>query len=159
MITQNRLMEVLDYDPSTGVFTWRRRMANNVMPGARAGWNTHGGYSLIRVDGRTYRASHLAWLYVTGHWPHHQIDHANCVPSDNRFCNLREATQSQNNHNQRQKRPDQLKGVTKIGRRYYARIRIDGETTHLGGYATAEEAHAAYMEVAKSFYGEFARAS
>jgi len=156
-LTQDRLRSLLDYDPQTGRFTWRATKANAV-GGTRAGCDMGGGRRSIRIDGRLYREHRLVWLYLFGRWPEAQIDHINCEPSDNSLENLREATQSENNRNRRVQR-DGLKGVVKIGRRFYARIRADGATRHLGGFATEEAAHAAYMDAARQIAGEFARAS
>jgi HNH endonuclease len=46
-----------------------------------------------------YRAGRLAWLYMTGEWPKNQIDHINRDKADNRFCNLRDVTQTENMRN------------------------------------------------------------
>ena len=54
---------------------------------------------MISVDGSRYRAHRLAWLYMTGEWSRGDIDHINTYKADNRFCNLREATRSQNSAN------------------------------------------------------------
>jgi hypothetical protein len=58
-LTAARLRELLDYDPATGVFTWRSPRPSR--------------YQLISVDGWTYQASRLAWLWMTGSWPKGQI--------------------------------------------------------------------------------------
>ena len=57
------------------------------------------GYRKIKVDGRDYKASRLAWLYMTGAWPISEIDHVNGDRVDDRFCNLREAMPVQNSQN------------------------------------------------------------
>jgi DNA-directed RNA polymerase specialized sigma24 family protein len=75
-LTAARLRELLDYDPITGVFTWRSRPSR---------------YRFIEIDGWTYKASRLAWLWMTGSWPKGQIDHANLKKDDDRWTNLREA--------------------------------------------------------------------
>ena len=41
--------------------------------------------------------------------------------------------------------------------KWHAQIRIKGKQTYLGLFMTAEEAHAAYVAVAKEHFGEFAR--
>lgn len=42
------------------------------------------------------------------------------------------------------------------GTRWHARIRIDGKTVSLGGFATPEEAATAYNKAAKEAWGELA---
>jgi HNH endonuclease len=54
------------------------------------------GYHQIRIGGRPYSASRLAWLYMTGKWPNSEISYINGKPSDTRWANLREVTSSQN---------------------------------------------------------------
>jgi hypothetical protein len=57
------------------------------------------GYITIRVIYKSYLAHRLAWLYVHGEWPENLIDHINNNRSDNRICNLRKATKTENNRN------------------------------------------------------------
>jgi hypothetical protein len=85
-LTAERLRELLNYDPDTGVFTWRVRPVHSHRVGDIAGSvRTTRGYRLIGVAGRVYKAHRLAWLYMMGEWPKDQIDHINRDPSDNRF--------------------------------------------------------------------------
>ena len=46
-------------------------------------------------------AHRLAWLFHYGEWPENHIDHINGDRSDNRICNLREATVKQNGENRK----------------------------------------------------------
>lgn len=156
-----RLRDVLDYDPETGLFVWKKRTGPRSNPGSIAGVTKKDrGYVEIRVDGRTYKAHRLAWLYVHGRWPSGDIDHINMVTSDNRICNLREATRSQNCCNKRPRRDSRagIKGVCwyKQLARWVAQIRIRGESHHLGYFHTIEEAAKAYEVAARKFHGEFA---
>ena len=64
--------------------------------GSIAGAKNGRGYHQIRIGGRPYSASRLAWLYMTGKWPNSEISYINGKPSDTRWANLREATTSQN---------------------------------------------------------------
>jgi hypothetical protein len=150
-LTQERLKELLKYDPETGVFEWQvKRKKVPTKP-----------YSQVWIDGRYYLLHRLAWLYVHGEIPSLFIDHINCDPTDHRIANLRLATNAQNQANQRAHRDNKvgLKGVRRVGKRYRAVIRHNDKPLHLGYFATPEEAHAAYCSAASRFFGEFARAA
>lgn len=90
MLTQERLKELLTYEPATGVFRWRERRGNQgggcVAPGDEAGSVYKNGYRMIGVGGRRYGAHRLAFLYMTGAFPPAEVDHINGVPADNRWC-------------------------------------------------------------------------
>lgn len=86
-------------------------------------------------------------------------DHIDRNGLDNRKCNLRICTRSQNNHN-RQPRTDcdsRYKGVAKQRKRWMAHIQYNGRSIFLGEYDTEIEAAKAYDKKAKEFFGEFAR--
>lgn len=89
------------------------------------------------------------------------VDHADNNPLNNRRVNLRLATVSQNAQNR--KKPtngtSEYKGVTwhKRCAKWQAAIKKDGKNYYLGLYADPYEAHLAYQEAAKEFFGEFAR--
>lgn len=88
------------------------------------------------------------------------VDHINHNPLDNRRCNLRLATRSQNQMNHRVQRNNTsgFKGVHLFKRtgKYRAYIMVMGKEKHLGYFVTAEEAHAAYCAAAAELHGEFA---
>jgi hypothetical protein len=113
------------------------------------------GYIDIGIDGKSYLAHSLAWLYVTGQW-RREIDHKNTRRADNRWRNLRPATRSLNRANSRiaKNNTSGLKGVRLYrSGKFQARI---GQT-HLGYFDTAIEAGTAYITAAKKHFGEFAR--
>lgn len=155
--------ELLDYDPETGLFRWRKTPANGVKVGDVAGYDNGQGYRKITIKGRHFRAHHLAWAMMHGEYPDGVVDHINGIRDDNRIVNLRLATHSQNSQNRRchQNNRAGLKGVSWRARerRWHAHIRVDGKLLHLGYFATAEEAHAAYAAAAKHHFGQFARAA
>lgn len=154
-ITVERLRELLDYNPVTGVFKWRPTLKMR-RKGLVAGTQHTKWYWHIRVDKRWYLAHRLAWLYVYGRWPADEIDHINGVRFDNRIANLREATTTQNRQNRKPKVAG-LKGVQKYYHRWRARIYVSGKCIWLGSFTTQEAASAAYREAAIKHYGEFAR--
>lgn len=159
-MTADKLRELFHYDPETGIFTRLIKLGRGGL-GSEAGTIANNGYRDIAISGRKCAAHRLAWLYMTGNWPSKQIDHINGLKADNRWENLREATQSQNMANSKMKRNSQigLKGVSfhKKRRVYYSMIRLNGKKKYLGEYRTAMEAHLAYIEAAKAAHGEFAR--
>lgn len=159
MLNQKILKSVLHYNPDTGVFTWVVRTSNSVKVGDVAGGLSR-GYICIRVNNKIYKGHRLAWLYMTGCFPIDQIDHKNGARHDNRFCNLREATRSQNQHNvfkPTANSTSELRGVSyrKDCEKYVAHIGVDGINKYLGLFNTPEEASAAYLK-AKKIYHPFA---
>lgn len=170
-LTADELKDLLIYDPTTGVFTRRvtRGRHGRHKAGEVAGHiNGSDGYIAIRLNNTLYLAHRLAWLYMKGEWPSQQIDHKNLKRSDNRWTNLREASHGQNvvNSPARKNNTVGLKGVSLItqakrwnmSRPYVARLTVDRRVIYLGQFATAEEAHTAYMTASRKHFGEFARA-
>lgn len=152
-LTAQRLREVLNYDCGTGAFTWRQPAKRaNQKPGDSAGCVSRGRVQ-IQVDGHIYRAHRLAWLYVTGAWPQHEIDHINGEPADNRFVNLRDVTSTVNHQNRRtpqRRNKVGLLGVSPAKQKVGFRARID--RLHLGVFQTPQAAHAAYVQAKRELH-------
>lgn len=158
-LTGERLREVLECDPKSGIFRWKVSPNNFVKVGSVAGSiNPVEGYLQIQIDGNKYRAHRLVWLYVHGTWPTRLLDHVDTIRHHDWIDNLRLATKSQNNSNSniRKTSTSPYKGITRCGRRWAAQIAFDGRKIHIGVYATPEDAHAAYVARAKDLFGEFA---
>jgi hypothetical protein len=96
--SQERLKEILIYDPDTGIFTNKVSRGRGGKAGSPAGYLRKDGYITIKIDKIDYLAHRLAFLYMTGSIPD-LIDHKNRIRSDNRWINLREATSQSNNRN------------------------------------------------------------
>lgn len=141
MITQKELKELLNYNPDTGIFTWRysRRGAKK---GSTAGSNDGYGYTSIRVNSKPYGSHRLAWLYMFGAWPKNQIDHINHDRVDNRIENLREVTRQENGRNLalNKKNTSGVTGVRRKGNQWYATIGVNGSKVRLGGFKDKFEA-------------------
>jgi hypothetical protein len=146
-LTQERLKELLHYDPETGIFTWKKLRTGPKR--SVAGSVTTKGYRSISVDGRPTLAHRLAWLYIHGCMPSKQIDHANGVRDDNRLVNLRDVDGCENSQNVKRSAPSSgFTGVYPVhsGGRYFATIASKGRgSIYLGTFATPEEAHQAYL--------------
>lgn len=142
-ITQSELKEKLDYDPSTGFFTWKVSPTNIVLAGDVAGCYG-GGYIHIGIDGCIYKAHRLAWLYVHGYMPENQIDHINRKRDDNRIKNLREVSGQCNLRNTGNPRNNKsgVKGVSYDYSRnkWLARIKVSQKTYNLGRFDDFTEA-------------------
>ena len=82
-LTQERLKELLHYDPETGYFTWKISPNNAVKVGSVAGTSMN-NYIRIIIDHKAYLAHRLAFLYMEGYFPEHEVDHINRIRDDNR---------------------------------------------------------------------------
>lgn len=157
-LTAERLRELFLYNPGTGIFT--RRIAHGrhgcYRAGMVAGSADNKGYVVIRIDKRIYKAHRLAWLYVHGSWPQHDIDHINRVKSDNRIANLRDAIATLNRLNMVDARKDNKLGVLGVyqrGKMFVAQIQVIGKgVKYLGTYPTKEQASAAYEKAKEELY-------
>lgn len=88
------------------------------------------------------------------------VDHINGNTLDNRRCNLRLCTRSQNMMNQKKTRGlSKYKGVYLNGERnkWMARLKINRRTIFLGRFSSQEEAALAYNNAAKKYFGQFAK--
>lgn len=154
-LTAERLRELINYDPETGIFTWRvsrkRARAGNLVGNFNAD-----GYLQAKVLYKLYRLHRLAWLYVYGTWPKEEIDHINRIRTDNRISNLREANRIENGQNRSISKANTsgYKGVywNKTEKKWHAQIRVNGLRIHLGHYKNIEDAHNAYVEAAKKYH-------
>ena len=154
MITQDRLKELLSYDPLTGVFLWRVAR-KGIQKGAIAGYIAADGYRRIRVDLVQYKAHRLARLYMKGAFPTRKTDHRNGIRHDNKWTNLRDANNFINSQNKRVAQSNNkagFLGVSHKGNRFFARIGIDGKEIQLGAYDTPQEAHCAYLVAKRTFH-------
>ena len=171
------LHKLVYYEPQTGLFVWKQRTPDmfvegkissitkakrfNVRYSGRNAQTDHSnGYTNINVPNfGQVRAHRVAWAMVHGVWPEHDIDHVNGVRTDNRICNLRLATRSENLRNTR-KFPKNTSGY--VGVYFYkqrdnwnARISINNKQINLGYFPTIESAAKARAEAEHKYWGEY----
>lgn len=155
--TANEVRDLLRHEPSTGLFFWKKDIPTKIRAGMRAGSIDRQGYVVIVIRYRNYSAHRLAWLLMTGEWPR-QVDHQNNIRSDNRWSNLRVATNSQNQMNCKikSKKGTGHKNVYRNRNSFVVRIMVDGED-HNKTFATIDEAVAYAQILRQNLHGEYAR--
>lgn len=150
--------EKFTYDPATGHLT-RKVKCGKWRAGARVGSTDGKGHRQVRFQGKLYLEHRLIWLLVHGEWPAAELDHINRVRDDNRLCNLRECSHSQNMKNQGRKNTNSSghTGVSfyKPHGKYVAYITCDGQRKHLGYFEALEDAIAARAAAERNAFGAF----
>jgi len=157
MLTQERLKELLHYDPDTGIFINLTQRKGSSKKGTAAGSKHSSGYIHITIDSKKYRAHRLAWLYVHGNFPEKSLDHVNEIKDDNRLVNLRLATKQENGHNMSRPHIDNPSGYLGVSwhkqrKKWIARINSNGTRKHLGLFNTAEHASEAYLRAKREHH-------
>ena len=146
-ITQAQLRDAVSYDPETGVFRRRVSAASMAQAGAVAGsmrQNSSGKcYLSFHVLGQYGTAHRWAFLYMTG-WMPEQVDHENGNGCDNRWVNLKAATNVSNSRNQRL-RSSNTSGQMGVSwhaksKQWAIRINVDGRVLYLGYRKALDEA-------------------
>jgi len=159
MLTQERLKELLHYEPDTGLFTWLKSNNNRIKIGNPAGSIYANGYLNIRIDGKVYSAHRLSFLYIRGELPKLHVDHIDGNPSNNRWNNLRECSISENHQNRVANSNSTSKYIGVSWRlptnKWMAQIQVNGKVNYLGYFDTPELASKAYEDFAKNYHGKF----
>lgn len=156
-LTQDRVKDLLEYDPETGILIWRETATHNRRSRGQAADNRSMGYVRVGIDGAHYQAHRVIWLYMTGDWPFGSIDHINGVKTDNRWCNLRDISQKLNMQNRRTPVANSHSGVLGVrwsdsAQKWEARITVDGERIYLGRSADREIAGAMYIAAKRAVH-------
>ncbi len=150
MLTQERLKEIVHYSKKSGVFTRlisaKGGTKSNV--GDNIGTKTNSGYLYARVEGRAYALHVLAFLYVDGYFPEHIVEHKDGIRHNNKWDNIRHATQVCNMQNSTMyiNNKSGFKGVYKHGNKYQAVIIINKERIFLGTHEDKLKAAVARLE-------------
>jgi len=159
-LTYERLHELLNYDPLTGVFTWKERInkdgKRNPHNGKVAGSLHPSGYLYIRIDGKLYLAHRLAYFFVHGYMPENEIDHKNQIKNDNEIKNLREASRICNMQNQKisTRNTSGITGVSwdKKRSKWEAQITKNNKQVNLGRFNNQLDAARARLAAEKEHF-------
>lgn len=151
---------IVRFDEQSGQFFWtvNRYGRGGSRMGGVAGFFNENGYRCLRLKGKKFYAHRLAWLFVYGVWPSGLIDHVNGHRSDNRICNIREATTSQNLANTNKTCAEsRLRGAhwASDKGKWTSRIMFKGRVRHLGYFTSSDDAHAAYVAARRALHGGF----
>lgn len=152
--SQEILIELFTYDPELGVLKHKIFKNPAVKVGAIAGHLKADGYIDVSVNGKTYYASRIIWMMMTGEDPGDlYVDHVDRDRSNNRWSNLRLATRPQQMWNRK------LRGkgycFDKQRQRWIVRVFINGQRLWGGRYVTEEEARKAAEALRLKHQGEF----
>lgn len=154
MLTQQIAKELLNYNPETGIFTYKVSTNNRNKVGQKVG-NISNGYLVMMYKGKNYPLHRIVFLLEEGGFPQHQIDHINGIRSDNRRVNLRKVTNQQNCWNR------STKGVcfNKRVEKYFGYVDHDGKREYLGYSNDPIELQRKVNERRKELKKEFFRTS
>jgi hypothetical protein len=144
----DKLRSSIIYCPETGSLSCAKTRKLKFNAKQKSG-HLHGVF-----DGTYLKAHRVAWFISHNEWPDF-IDHINGNPSDNRLCNLRAASRSDNNKNA-SIRKDNTSGVVgvywnKQCKKWMAVINSDGKSKYLGMYNNKEAAIEARTTAEKYF--------
>lgn len=156
LITAEEVRRLLDYDPASGLLTWKVQRGR-ARAGDAAGCisRLENGYAWIQVRllGKLYPAHRIAWLHYHGAFPAGQLDHKNQDSTDNRIDNLRDTIQSVNSKNQHMKTTN-TSGVTGVyweerTKKWRASVKVNGQTNRLGRFENIHDAAEAVLAFRK----------
>lgn len=162
-VTIEMLREMIDYNPETGDMVWKEREGRaraRATAGKMVG-TKRGRYRVVNVFQNRLYVHRVAFALANGRWPKPFCDHINGDPSDNRACNLREATHLQSSWNISGHKNSRsgIKGVAwhPKNRRWTTRVTVNKRSYSFGCYEQLQDAAEAVRAGRAKLHGEFAR--
>lgn len=151
------LNSIFNYDPETGIFTYKIKPCSWKNIGDIAGSINGKGYWQLRYKNRYFRANRLAWLLYYGEWPKGVIDHKDTDILNNKIDNLRDIEANKNQQNQRRPSKNNKTGYLGVSykpdkNKYYSTIMLNRKSKHIGSFRTPEEAHEAYIRAKRELH-------
>lgn len=158
-----RLNELFVYEPLTGDLRWKSipNQFRRAKVGDLVGTIGAKGYRVVGIDRIYYLAHRIIWKMMTGADPVDQIDHEDTNRQNNRWANLREATNGPNICNSRLRKDNTsgVKGVCwdKSHKAWAAYIAAGDGHKRIGRFKIKEDAIAARLKAAEELHGQFMR--
>lgn len=156
--SQERLKELFNYNPDTGLFTRLKRVSNSLVGSICSSKNSQ-GYVLIRVDGVKFKAHRLAFIYMDGAAPE-VVDHVNRNKSDNRWINLRGCSKQENCWNRSLNRNNSTtrRNVywSAPHKKWRVLLKKDRKPIHIGVFQDLELAELVAQMAREKYFKEFA---
>lgn len=151
-----RVREFFDYDPITGVMRWKKKRTKNKKANVGdvlSNINSN-GYLKVQFDGKSIPVHRLIFAWM-GEPDPEQVDHINGVRTDNRWANLRAATQEINSKNTARYKSGKHIAETGVGwmprnKKWRVRINHKRKTLYLGLFDKLDDALFARRVAAKA---------
>lgn len=154
-----RLNELFLYDAESGDLRWKAvpQHFKRAKIGDLVGTIGARGYRVIGIAGFYYLAHRIIWKMATGNEPVDQIDHIDGDRLNNRWANLRSATNGQNRWNTKlgKNNTSGTKGVYWDANRRVWTASVNGK--RIGRFKDKQDAINVRMECAAKAHGEFLR--
>jgi hypothetical protein len=141
--TKEELHDLFEY--RDGELYWRNHRSNKVRAGSKAGSIDGTGYHQINIKGKVYRVHRIIYsMHYDNLTPDLLVDHIDNNKSNNKICNLRIATSSQNSCNQSMNKNNTsgVKGVCwhKQHNKWYVQVQHKGKNFYGGLFDDFEDA-------------------
>lgn len=154
--SKETILKYLYYDSESGFFKRNTNTSKSTSKDV-AGCINRFGYVMISIENIQYQAHRLAWVCCYSELPKTGvIDHKNRIKTDNRICNLRNVSISENKQNQNIYKNNKTghRGVHFHERRnkFIASIRVNGVLIWLGQFNDIDDAVSTYKKAAKIYH-------
>lgn len=155
-LTAERVRELFNYEPDTGVFT-RAKSVRGHLSGEVVGTEKDNGYLHFCIDYKKHGAHRIAWLHFYGEMPDKDIDHIDGNRRNNAIKNLRCVDRSTNLENRKRANTNNkstgLLGAYKTKNNLFtSRIQVLGKDFYLGCFKSPEEANMAYLDAKRRMH-------